>query len=346
LLNLFLSVPRIIGGEEYSIRIKIPDGKTSFNDRIYGSINVENKEIDDFIIARTDGTPVYNLVVAVDDNDMGITHIIRGEDHIANTSKQIIIYNALDLPIPEFAHLPMILGTDKKRLSKRHGATGVQEFKDKGYLPDALVNYLALLGWNPGTEQEIFSSNELINEFSIERVQKKSAVFDERKLQWISSQHIHHLSAKEILKNVRGFKSDWRIDSEEKYVIDVIELMKERVRTLNDMQTNTEYFFSDPSEYDEKAARKKWKEDSINILIVKYLSKLSDIDEWKIVSIENELRTLAEREGISPGKVIHPTRLAISGTSSGPSLFDMMELLGKETCIRRLKNALEKLPLK
>jgi glutamyl-tRNA synthetase len=329
----------------FSVRISIPDGHTEFEDKIYGNIRVNNKEIDDFIIARTDGSPVYNLVVAIDDNDMGITHIIRGEDHISNTPKQLIIYKALNLAIPKFAHLPMILGPDKKRLSKRHGATGVQEYRDNGYLSDALVNYLSLLGWNPGTEQEIFSPDDLIKQFSIDRVQKKSAVFDEKKLQWMSGQHIYQKSAQELLTGIRDNDSDWRKSEDENYVCKVIDLMKERVKSLRNMQDMTSYFFEDPKEYDERAMRKKWKDNSVNELLTKFIDSLDKIESWDTENLEIVLRDLSEIENISAGKIIHPTRLALSGTGSGPSLFDMMELLGKEVCLRRLQKAITVLPL-
>lgn len=330
---------KIDNGKSFSVRILVPEGYTEFDDNIYGKIRVNNKEIDDFIIARTDGSPVYNLVVAIDDNDMEITHIIRGEDHISNTPKQLMIYNALNYPIPEFAHLPMILGPDKKRLSKRHGATGVQEYRERGYLANALNNYLALLGWNPGTEQEVFSLDELIKQFSIERVQKKSAVFDERKLQWMSGQHIYKKTAAEILNSVRSNDPDWRKSDDVKYVLKVIELMKERVKSLRDIQEMTSVFFEDPNNYDVKAVKKKWKDKSVNALIVKFEKSLAKIELWDAEQIEIVLRNLAEHENISAGKIIHPTRLALSGTDSGPSLFAMMELLGQETCLRRLQKA-------
>lgn len=328
----------------FSVRILVPNGYTEFVDKIYGTIKVNNKEIDDFIIARTDGNPVYNLVVAVDDNDMQITHIIRGEDHISNTAKQLIIYNALNFPIPEFAHLPMILGPDKKRLSKRHGATGVQEYCDQGYLAKSLINYLALLGWNPGTEKEIFSKEELISEFSIERVQKKSAVFDEKKLQWVSGQHIYKMSPSEILESIRQNDSNWRADEDNRYILKVIKLMKERVKSNNEMKDMTKMFFDDPIIYNEKAAKKNWKDISINELIEKFQKSLIKIELWNAEQIEIALRKFVESEEISAGNVIHPTRLALSGTSSGPSLFEMMELLGKVTCLRRLDKAIKILP--
>jgi glutamyl-tRNA synthetase len=327
----------------FSVRISVPEGYTEFDDNIYGNIRINNKEIDDFIIARTDGSPVYNLVVAIDDNDMKITHIIRGEDHISNTPKQLIIYNALNLSVPEFAHLPMILGPDKKRLSKRHGATGVQEYRDIGYLPETMINYLALLGWNPGTEQEVFSPDELIKQFSINRVQKKSAVFDEKKLQWMSGQHIYEKSAQELLTDIHDNDPDWRKSNDEKYVLKVIELMKERVKSLRDMREMTAMFFEDPKEYDEKVVKKKWRDKSVNELISKFEKSLEEIELWNTEQIEIALRNLAESENISVGKIIHPTRLALSGLGSGASLFDMMELLGKETCQRRLQKAIKAL---
>ena len=329
----------------FSVRIAVPEGLTEFEDKIYGNIRVNNKEIDDFIIARTDGSPVYNLVVAIDDSDMRITHIIRGEDHISNTPKQLIIYKALNLSIPEFAHLPMILGQDKKRLSKRHGATGVQEYRDNGYLSDALINYLSLLGWNPGTEQEIFDPDDLINQFSIERVQKKSAVFDERKLQWISGQHLDKKSASEILASIRTYNLNWRNSEDKNYILKIINLMKERTKTLRDMQVMTSYFFEDPNEYDEKVMRKKWKDNSVNQLLAKFIDSLDKVDSWETANLEIVLRNLSESRNISAGKIIHPARLALSGTGSGPSLFDMMELLGKEACLRRLQKAITVLPL-
>jgi len=336
---------KLENGKSYSVRIRIPEGYTDFDDQIYGKIKVNNKEIDDFIIARTDGTPVYNLVVAIDDNDMEITTIIRGEDHISNTPKQILIYEALNMEIPEFAHLPMILGPDKKRLSKRHGATGVQEYRDGGYLPEVLTNYLALLGWNPGTEQEIFSNSELIGEFSIGRVQKKSAVFDERKLQWVSGQHIYKMTPFKILESIRSINPGWRKNEDNNYVIKVIEIMQERIKSLIEMQNITDYFFEDPTEYDEKAVRKNWKDNSVNELINRFTKSLTKTTDWTTDNIEAALRNISEKEVISAGKIIHPTRLAISGTSSGPSLFEMMELLGKTTCIRRLNTAINKLPI-
>ncbi len=332
-------------GKPFSIRMKIPEGTTSFTDSIYGTIQVDNREIDDFIIGRTHGSSTYNLVVVVDDNDMQISHVIRGEDHISNTPKQILIYKALGMKVPQFAHLPMILGPDKKRLSKRHGAPGIQYFRDQGYLPDALINYLAFLGWNPGTEQEFFSISEIVEEFNIDRIQKKGAVHDEIKLNWMSGQHLMHLDAANILDKIRYINTNWHTDQNDDYLQSVIELMKERIKSLVELEEKTDYFFTDPQDYEEKAAIKHWKDRTVNTIIESYILLLNDIIDWNKAILEDTLRSVCDKASISPGKLIHATRLAVSGGPAGPSLFDILELLGKSNCVRRLNNALRRLPL-
>jgi glutamyl-tRNA synthetase len=219
-------------GTPFTIRLKTPEtGETSFDDLIYGSITVSHSEIDDFIIARSDGSPVYNLTNVVDDYDMSISHIIRGEDHIANTPKQILIYKALCWTVPIFAHLPMILGQDKKRLSKRHGATGVQTYRDEGYQSEALLNYLSLLGWNPGTEEEIMSLSKIIDQFDLLKVHKKSAVFDDKKLNWISGQHLGMQANEDILIRIRLIKPNWGKTESNDFCLSVINLMKGRSKS-------------------------------------------------------------------------------------------------------------------
>ena len=276
---------------------------------------------------------------------MSITHIIRGEDHISNTPKQIILYKALGYAIPQFAHLPMILGPDKKRLSKRHGATGVQEFKDQGYLSSALVNYLALLGWNPGTEQELFSVKELVGEFSLERVLKKGAVFDNRKLEWINQQTILKMGNGDIFEAVKNINSNWGAGQPDEYLISVIELMRPRSKTFIELIDSSHYFFEDPQEYDSKTMRKRWKNVDVNNLVLDYITVLEKIEIWTNENIETELRTLSDNKELNPAKLIHPVRLALSGTGAGPSLFHMMEVLGKDVCVRRLKSAVDLLPI-
>ena len=195
--------------KSFTVRLKVPEGETEFTDLVYGTIKVQNKDLDDFIIARSDGSPTYNFVVAIDDSDMSISHVVRGDDHLANTPKQILVYRALGLKEPIFAHLPMILGSDKKRLSKRHAATNVQEYKEKGFTAQAILNYLSLLGWNPDSDKEIFSDNELIESFQFDQVQKKSAVFDEKKLLWISQQHLTEMSIRDAMNEIYKLNPDW-----------------------------------------------------------------------------------------------------------------------------------------
>ena len=329
----------------FAVRLNVPKTVLKFQDYIYGEIEIKTEEIDDFIVARSDGTPTYNLVVVIDDNDMEITHVIRGEDHISNTPKQMLIYDALGYAAPEFAHLPMILGADKRRLSKRHGAAGVQEYREKGYFPDALNNYLALLGWNPDTEDEIFSLRNLVDTFELNQVQKKPAVFDEKKLHWISGQHIFNSSAQSIFDGIRKINPVWRKDEPEEYTLKVIELVKLRAKSLDEFQAISGYFFEDPETYDEKALRKNWKDNTVNSLVQQYLEKLKRLDDWNEDGVEQALRNVAEDEELSAGKLIHPVRLSLSGVSGGPSLFAMMKLLGKDTCIRRLEKAMTVFPM-
>lgn len=332
-------------GEGFVVRLRVPEGETHFDDMIYGTVHVKHEEIDDFIISRSDGNPTYNLVVVVDDHEMEITHVIRGEDHISNTPKQILIYNAMDYTVPEFAHLPMILGPDKKRLSKRHGAPGVQQFKDDGYLPDALLNYLALLGWNPGSEDEIFTLDELITSFEMSHVHKKGAVYDEQKLTWISGQHMSRLGTAKILEGIHEIKSDWCDGFDTQYIYTVLDLLKLRSKSLRDFIDQSSYFFNDPQSYDEKSSRKNWKDDAVSQIMNDFKKRLEVLEQWDAEVIETSLRKIAEENDLSAGKLIHPSRLALSGVPSGPSLFTLMAILGKDACIRRLNKALDIFPL-
>lgn len=336
---------RLNSGQSFAIRLKIPEGETIFDDRIYKEIKVNHRELDDFIIVRSDGSPTYNLVVVVDDHDMGITHVIRGEDHIANTPKQLLIYSALGYEKPVFAHLPMILGPDKKRLSKRHGAPGIQKFRNEGHLPEALLNYLVLLGWNPGSDQEIFTLDELVELFEISQVQKKGAVYDEKKLHWVSGQHVMRTPTDALLTSIRTLQPEWGNGKDISFLIVIIELLKERAKSLTEFQEQSLYFFDDPEKFDEQTARKRWKDYTINIQVSAYLEKLGLLPEWRSETIESTLREIAEAEKISAGKLIHPVRLALSGVPHGPSLFSMMQILGRDVCIRRLEKALSIFPL-
>lgn len=336
---------RLNSGVDFVVRLIIPAGTTAFNDIIFGPVTVSNSEIDDFIIARSDGSAIYNLTVVADDHEMGITHIIRGEDHLSNTPKQIQLYRALNYSIPAFAHLPMILGPDKKRLSKRHGAPGIQEYKNDGNLPVALLNGLLLLGWNPGSEQEIFTLDEMIREFSLEKVNKKGAVYDAVKFSWICGQHIMRMGTARLLEGIHTLDQNWGKGFETSYVYTVLELLKPRSKSLQDFIAQSAYFFTDPMEYERKAADQNWSSQDITDIVKSFINALTEVNSWKHDIIESALRKTAESFQISAGKLIHPTRLAISGVSAGPSLFAIMELIGKTTCLSRLNKAIEIFPL-
>ena len=327
-------------GSPFTVRLKTPkNGKTSFKDLIYGNISVDNNEIDDFIISRSDGSTVYNFTNVIDDNSMKITHVIRGEDHVSNTPKQILIYNALGFEVPTFAHLPMILGEDKKRLSKRHGATGVNEYESMGYQPDALLNYLALLGWNPGTKEEIFDLDSLVKNFDISKVQKKSATYDQKKFNWISSQHLMKEDSDIVLKRLASIDPEWGESKRQDYLIKVIDLMKSRSNSLTDLIDKSQYFFSGPKEFDSTQLQKIWKKDTVE-KIIEFKSVLDSINSWVAIELESNFKSFTDQRGIGIGKVMQPMRFIICGSLQGPSLFDLMELIGKEESLKRINYAI------
>ena len=277
-------------GIPYTIRLKTP--KTGFmdlKDIIYGDIRVSNSEIDDFIIMRSDGSPVYNFTNVVDDHGMRISHVIRGEDHISNTPKQIHIYSALGWEIPKFAHLPMILGQDKKRLSKRHGATSVESYRYEGYQPDALINYLALLGWSPGTDEEIMNISELVSKFDLTRVQKKSAIFDPKKLNWISSQHLTMQDQNEILNLIRSIDPDWGKSKDKTYCMKVVNLMTSRSRSLTEIIEGSRYYFIAPKVFQKESIKKIWK-DTTRQIIEEIIQLYTDTDVWNIEDLEKTFK--------------------------------------------------------
>ena len=327
-------------GKAFTVRLKIPNGITEFSDLVYGTIKVDNKELDDFIIARSDGSPTYNFVVAIDDSNMNISHIIRGDDHLANTPKQILVYKALGLAIPIFAHLPMILGADKKRLSKRHAATNVQEYKDKGFTPTAIINYLSLLGWNPDSDQEIFDINELIIAFNFHQVQKKPATFDEKKLLWVSGQQMVRMETSAAVKEIESLDSNWGINQDSKYKNDVIALVKDRSKTLNDLIEISDIFFKETISYDQDMSQKILDDNAMQV--VKDLHEALNIeDNWRKDALESIFDNLMIQHELDLGKLIKPVRFALTGLGYGPGIFDMMILLGKDRCLNRLSEAVK-----
>ena len=326
-------------GRSYTIRLKVPEGITKFKDLVFGEIIVDNKDLDDFIISRSDGSPTYNFVVAIDDIAMDISHIIRGDDHIANTPKQILVYNALKKNVPIFAHLPMILGSDKKRLSKRHAATNVQEYRDKGFTSDSIINYLSLLGWNPDSNDEIFNINELIKLFNFKQVQKKSAVFDEKKLLWISGQKMKEMTSKDILKEILLIDKAWGKDHDNSYLESVISLTKDRSKNLIDIIDISDIFLINEVNYSDEF--KSIMSDQNGTMIIKdFLNAVKIEESWDKQTVEKVFEQIMNQHDIGLGKVMKPLRIAISGISYGPGIFDMMILLGKDLTINRITNAI------
>ncbi len=266
---------------------------------------------------------------------MRITHVIRGEDHISNTPKQIHIYSALGWGIPKFAHLPMILGQDKKRLSKRDGATSVESYREQGFQPEALLNYLALLGWNPGTDEEIMDLSTIISKFDFERVQKKSAVFDEKKLNWISSQYLINQDVNETLKEIRVIEPKWGKRRNKIFCLNVIKLMAVRSASLRDIIAGSEYFFKAPKTFNNKDLKKVWNKATGQIL-TEICELYTSSESWNEKNIEKVFKKYIENSNHNFGQVMKPMRLAICGSLTGPSLFEIMELLGNEDSIKRL----------
>jgi len=331
-------------GISFTIRIKLEEGIIEFDDLVYGVIKTNNKELEDFIIARSDGSPTYNFTVVVDDYEMEISHVIRGDDHLSNTPKQLIIYKNLDLKPPIFAHLPMILGPDKKRLSKRHGAPGVQNFSDKGYFPDSILNYLALLGWSPKNDKEVLTTEELINGFSFNQVQKKGAAWDEKKLHWLSGQHVQNKDSQFLLDQVRLLDSEWGKNSDISQLINIIESLKPRAKSLNEFISKSKYFFIRPESYDEAEKLKAWPSSDATHIVNQSNGVLSSIDNWTPEALEAEIKTFASENSYNVGKVIMPLRLAVFGSLDGPSLFDIIAILGKIETLYRIQYAITRMP--
>ena len=321
--------------ENTVIRFKNPeDGSVVFKDLIKGEIEFRNEEMDDFIIVRSDDAPTYNLCVVVDDLDMKISHVIRGDDHINNTPKQINVFKALEVEPPTYGHVPMILGEDGKRMSKRHGAVGVSEYRDMGILPQAFVNYLARLGWSLG-DQEIFTSEELVNNFSSGNLNTAPASFSLDKLTWYNKEYLNAMEFTDLLDLISSehIKND-------QYSKDVLELIRERCNSLNDFSTEAQYFYNKPKAFREEDRTKAIKENTLNLLS-SLSERLSDLAEWKSDSIQEEIKVFVEEQEIGFAKIGIPLRLSLTGSLNSPSIDKVCELLGKEEVIERIDFALK-----
>jgi glutamyl-tRNA synthetase len=329
-------------GENFAVRFLVPPGKTTFHDQVFGRIEVEHAQLEDFILLRSDGIPTYHLGVVVDDLDMEITHVVRGADHISNTPKQILLYQAAGRSLPIFAHLPLILGPDKQRLSKRHGATSVMAYPEMGYLPDAFFNFLALLGWSPGDNRELLSRQELIENFTLEGVGKANAVFGTEKLNWFNSQYIIRLAPDELRNMVCAelrHSRVWASAAEEMdaATMDVsLALIKSRARLLGDFSGPLRSFFTDQFEYDPAAAAKFLHDPQLPELIPILVSRYEAGAAFTLESCEKILRDFAEERGVKAGLLINALRVGLTGQGVAPGLFEVMLALGRERTMLRM----------
>jgi glutamyl-tRNA synthetase len=328
-----------------AIRFRVPDGPTRFDDLVHGPIEFDGANIEDFVLLRSDGQPTYQLSVVSDDVEMRITHVVRGDDHISNTPKQLLLYRAVGAAEPRFAHVPLILGPDKKRLSKRHGATSVTEYARQGYLPEAMFNFLSLLGWSPGTDQEVLTRAELIRAFALEGISGGNAVFNPEKLDWFNQQHIVQLAPDELAVRVKpwleaaGLWHDEFLGDRHAWFFAVLELLRPRAKRLDDFATQGALFFGDAIEYDAAAVEKHLRTAGMDAHLAAIDASLARLETFDPVSTEGVMRALAEGRGVKAGVLIHAVRVAVTGKTVSPGLFDVLSLLGRDRVRARLAAA-------
>jgi glutamyl-tRNA synthetase len=338
---------RVAAGEPYVVRFRVPAGTTEWDDLVHERIAFPNKDIEDFVILRSDHTPIYNLAVVSDDIAMRISVVMRGDDHISNTPKQILLYRALGAPLPTFAHLPMIHGLDGKKLSKRHGATAVGDYQHYGLLPGAMLNFLALLGWSPGGDREVMTLNEMIELFSPDGLQKKAAIFDPQKLEWMNGQHLSMIPLEELEPRVTPSIITARLATEEELVerrdwyLRLLDLLRVRSRTIDDIVRQAGPYFLEDIEYDPAAVAKNWKDPAEAAELLRATrDALAATDRWETAALEASLRGLAEQKGITGGKVFQPLRVALTGMTVSPGIFEMLVQMGRELSLKRIDKAL------
>jgi glutamyl-tRNA synthetase len=331
---------RARAGEKFVVRLKMPAETIVVDDLVRGRVEFPADALDDFVLVRSDGHPLYHFCVCVDDADMRITHVLRGDDHLANTPKHVALFRALGSPVPAFAHLGMILGTDRKKLSKRYGAAAVEEWRDQGIFPEALVNFLALLGWSPGEDREILSREEMEREFSLERIGASPSVFDQEKLLWMNAQYMARMPAEELLERARPHAPAGIPEKEA--ALTAIELHRTRARTAIEMGRALSMYAQDPEEYEPEGMKKNVRPETAAEL-ERLIAKLDGVTSWTAPELDAALRELAAEMRISASRLIHPTRLALTGVTVGAPLFDVVALLGKETALRRLRKFVERI---
>jgi glutamyl-tRNA synthetase len=334
-------------GRPRAIRFKVPAGATRFDDLVHGPIEFDAANIEDFVIVRSDGHPTYQLSVVSDDVEMKITHVVRGDDHISNTPKQILLYEAIGAPVPTFAHVPLILGPDKKRLSKRHGATSVTEYARQGFLPEAMVNFLALLGWSPGGDRELFTRDELVAAFAVEGISGGNAVFNLEKLDWFNQQHIMRLAPAELARRIRpsleaaGLWRDDYLAERHAWFFAVLELLRPRAKRLDDFAAQGRLFFDDTVEFDMAAVEQHLRVVGVRDHLTVLDRAFAELATFDPASLELTLRATAEQRGLKAASLIHAMRVAVAGKTVSPGLFDVLSLLGRERVHARILAALQ-----
>jgi glutamyl-tRNA synthetase len=338
---------RLDAREPYAIRFRVPDGSTAWDDLVHGTIAFPNQDIDDFVILRSDGTPVYNMAVVSDDIAMGITLVMRGDDHISNTPKQIMLYRALGAELPTFAHLPMIHGMDGKKLSKRHGATAVADYQHQGILPSAMSNFLALLGWSPGGDREVMTRGEMIALFSAEGLLRKASIFDFKKLEWMNGQHLARIPLDELsgivapLVEHAGLAIARDLEARRDWWFRLLDLLRIRARTTHDIVQQAEPYLREAVDYDPDAVSRQWKDRPATADLLRAVRDRAAATEWSAVSLEPALRALADERGVGSGKLLQPLRVALTGRAVSPGIFDVLELLGRDRSLARIDRAIE-----
>ena len=341
---------RLERGDPYVVRFRVPDesGVTEWDDLVHERIAFPNKDVDDFVILRSDRTPIYNLAVVSDDIAMGVTLVMRGDDHISNTPKQIMLYGALGRPLPRFAHLPMIHGLDGKKLSKRHGATAVGDYQHEGLLPHAMLNFLALLGWSPGGDREVMSLTEMIELFSPEGLQRKAAIFDPKKLEWMNGQHMSMMSLTDLEPVVTraivqsGLATAESLAGRHDWYLRLVDLLRVRARVVDDIVRQAAPYLARDIEYDPEAVAKQWKDRNANLtLLTATRDALLGVTSWEATTLEAELRSLADRHGIGGGKLFQPLRVALTGLTVSPGIFDVLVMQGRDLALHRIERAID-----
>ncbi|MCH8204812.1 MAG: glutamate--tRNA ligase [Candidatus Hydrogenedentes bacterium] len=331
-------------GETHVVRFKVPEGTTTVRDLVQGDVQSDNAEFDDFVILKPNGDPIFHLAVVVDDGEMQISHVIRGDDHLTNAFKHVMLFEALGYDLPKFAHLPMVLDERGKKYSKREHGANVLDWRDDGYLPATMLNYVALLGWNPGDDRELFTQEQLIEAFSIERLGKSPAKFDLKKLQWLNGQHIRSMTAEDLLAKVLPILEEAGFDTASKpreWLARMVHICQEKIGTLNGIVQFTDFFFVKPAAYEPKGVKKHWRKEGA-VEGLEAIGKVFDeCDPWTHEALHTAFETLAEQSGVGLGQLVHPARLALTGKSVGPGLFELAELLGRETCRDRIAKAIE-----